>query len=114
MVARWEWKWIGDILKSFQRVQTADRTIGQLQDNLGKAITDLGGVPLNSGILLEAVVLASGSNTVYTTLPVSLTGWFIVRQNAAATFYDGQDTNTNPATLVLIASGAVTASIFVF
>jgi hypothetical protein len=101
-------------MKSFSRVQTLDRTINQLQDNLGKAINDLNANPLSSGVLLEGVDLVSGDNTIYTTLPQALTGWIVVRMNTYRDIYDKQDSNTNSQTLILNSTGTTTVSLFVF
>jgi hypothetical protein len=71
--------------------------------------------PLNSVSILQSVVLASGDNTINHKLGKKLQGWFIVGQNASATFYDKQSSNSTPQlTLVLNASGAVTVNLAVF
>lgn len=101
-------------MKAFSRVQTTDRLLNQIQDNIGKTTSDLIGVPLNNGILLQDVDLVSGNNTIYTTLPGALTGWIITRKSANVDIYDNQSTNTNTATLILNSSGSVTVDIFVF
>lgn len=100
--------------KAFAKVQTTDRTINQLQDNIGKTVSDLQSVPINQGILLQGIDLVSGDNTIYTTLPTVLIGWFLTKKNANVDIYDKQDSNTNPATLVLNSSGTVTVDVFVF
>lgn len=101
-------------MKSVSRVQTQERVLNQIQDNLIKSITDLNAIPLNSGVLLSDIVLASGSNTIYTTLPQAITGWIVTRKSANEDIYDEQSTNINPKTLILNSSGAVTVSLFVF
>lgn len=101
-------------MKSFSRVQTTDRTINQIQDNLGKAIDNLNSNPLSGAVLLEDIDLVSGSNTIYTKLPQALTGWMIVRMNAYRDIYDEQDSNSNPQTLILNSTGTTTVSLIVF
>ncbi len=71
--------------------------------------------PLSSGIVLQSVSLNSGSNSVNHKLGRKLQGWFIVRQRAAASVYDTQDSNPTPdLTLNLVASAAVTVDLMVF
>lgn len=71
--------------------------------------------PLNKGIILKQVSLTAGSNTVNTLLGRALTGWSIVRQRAASSIYDTQDTNPTPSlTLQLVASAPVVVDIEVF
>lgn len=101
-------------MRSFAKVQSDDRVISQLQDNAGKVIDALAAVPLNSGILLNEVVLAASDNTIYTTLPTGLIGWIITKKSANSNIYDKQSTNTNTKTLVLNSSAIVTVDIFVF
>jgi hypothetical protein len=101
-------------MQAIPKVLTQNRDVNQLQDNLGKAISDLNNVPFNSGILLQEIDLVVGDNTVYTTLPQVLTGWVITRQGAVSDIYDKQSTNTNPKTLILNSSAIVTVDVFVF
>lgn len=71
--------------------------------------------PLMQGRLLKSVSLASGDNIVNHLLGRKLQGWFIVRQRAAGTVYDKQDTNQIPnLTLLLNASTALVVDLFVF
>lgn len=100
---------------SVPRQQSGDRQLNQAQIHLIQAVTKLQAIPMNSGQILSNQVLATGSNTINTGLNRALIGWFIVRQRAAATIYDLQDTNTNPTqTLILSSSAAVSVDIFVF
>jgi hypothetical protein len=70
--------------------------------------------PLNNGSILQSLVLASGDNVINHKLGKKLTGWYVVGQNASATFYDKQASNSTPQlTLVLNASAAVTISLAV-
>lgn len=101
------------------KVQTTDRVMNQLQDNIANLLeptaTTVQESPLLSGKILEKVVLTTGSNTIQHTLGRPLKGWFIVRQRASATLYDTQDSNATPqVTLLLTASAGVTVDIYVF
>jgi hypothetical protein len=86
-----------------------------MQTSWASQLNPLLNLPLNNGIVLENIQLASGSNTINHKLGRNLNGWFITRQRSAATIYDTQDSNPNPSqTLVLNASAGVTVNIFVF
>lgn len=99
---------------AFARVQTPDRVINQLQDNIGKAVNNLQAIPFSGGLLLTGVELTTGDNTIYTQLPARLVGWIVTGSSAAASIYDKQSSNTNPMTLILNTSGDVTINLFVF
>lgn len=86
-----------------------------LQTNWKRYLDPILSHPINNGLILENVNLSSGINTINHTLGRALQGWIVVRQNAAATFYDNQSANIMPAlTLILHASGTVTIAIYVF
>lgn len=71
--------------------------------------------PLTSSVILQNVSLSTGDNVINTTLGRKLQGWYIVRQRAAASIYDKQDSNNMPAlTLVLNASAPVVVDLAVF
>lgn len=71
--------------------------------------------PIVGGRLLEGIVVASGNNTINHGLGEVLQGYTIVKNSAAVTYYDRQLTNPMPdLTLILVASGAATISIYVF
>lgn len=71
--------------------------------------------PLSGGSLLKSVNLAIGSNIINHKLGRKLQGWYIVRQRAASSIYDSQDSNQmSNLTLVLNSSAAVTVDIYVF
>lgn len=101
------------------RVQTFDRIINQMQDNIANLLeptaTTVESNPLLAGKILTSVALALGANIIQHTLGRTLKGWFIVRQRASGTIYDTQDANVTPeVTLQLTASAAVTVDIYVF
>lgn len=86
-------------------------------NNLSSNLADIFGetAPLEGAVLLQKVVLASGSNQVRHTLGKKLTGWMATRVRASATLYDLQDSQTLPQTyLTLVASAPVTVDLVVF
>lgn len=103
------------------KVQTTDRVMNQLQDNIANLLeptaTTVQDSVLLNGKILTKLDLSASSNTIKHTLGRTLKGWFIVRQRAAATIYDTQDTLTaqeQTVILKLTSSAAVTVDIYVF
>lgn len=71
--------------------------------------------PQNSSSILQSVSLVTGANVINHKLGQPLQGWNIVRQRAAASIYDEQDSNPRPnLTLVLVSSADVSVDIEVF
>ena len=102
-------------MAQLQKLNTQDELANRIQDNTKKAITQINSNALTSGTILTSQSLKAGDNTINHKLGKNLSGWFIVRQRAAATFYDKQDSNSSPAqTLILNASAAVVVDIYVF
>jgi len=98
-----------------KRINTTDRIINMIQDNISDVVDDFAKQDILYGERLERVVLVSGSNNVPHKLNRKLLGWFIIRQRGAASIYDTQDTNPDPATFLrLQASAGVTVDLFVF
>jgi len=95
--------------------QTQDKDLSLLQTGWAAQINPVITNPANQTNILKNIVLASGDNTINHLLGRVLQGWFVVGQNASATFYDKQSSNAMPdKTLVLNASGAVTINLGVF
>jgi hypothetical protein len=89
--------------------------LNQLQTKWQSILNPLLGNPLTQGIILNKIVLSSGSNTINHTLGRALVGWSIIRQRASASVYDNQDSNQMPTlTLILISSADVTVDLEVF
>lgn len=98
-----------------QKINTPDRIINMVQDNIANVLEPLSSNPLISGLILTSVALKTGSNTVNHKLGRKLRGWFIVRQRSAASIYDNQDSNTlNAVSLILVSSANVTVDLYVF
>lgn len=70
---------------------------------------------LLNGHVLENVELISGVNVINHQLGRPLQGWLLVRQRAAGTVYDQQDSASFPTlNLVLNASAPMKVNIYVF
>lgn len=71
--------------------------------------------PLANAKLLPGVTLTAGSNTINHKLGQKLQGYIVVLSSAAATFFDGQNTNPAPErTLIITSSAPTTVSLLVF
>lgn len=70
--------------------------------------------PLVGGRLVKANV-SSGNNVINHGLGDVLQGYIVVMNSANVTYYDRQSTNPTPElTLVLVASGAASVTLYVF
>lgn len=89
--------------------------VDQLQSKWAAVLNPVIACPLINGLLLENVALEIGANVVNHRLGRKLTGWIIVRQNAAANIYDMQEFNQMPQlTLNLTTDADTTVSMWVF
>lgn len=94
---------------------TAVRELSMLQTSWASQLNPLLADPFLQGVLLSSVSLASGTNTINTTLGRAPKGWVLTRVRANATIYDTQDSNKNPSqTLLLTASAPVVVDLYVF
>lgn len=102
-------------MKAISLVQTPDRTINQLQQNISQSVNPIINNPLVDGNILLSQNLISGTNVLNHGLGRPLQGWSIIGINGAAQIYDAQSTNPNPqATLILISNAAVTINLYCF
>lgn len=96
-------------------VQTQDKDINQLQQNLSQALNPVIQNPVISGNILVQQKLISGFNVINHGLGRKLQGWFLVRKRGSSDIYDTQDLNQSPAaTLQLQSSAVVSVDIYVF
>jgi hypothetical protein len=102
-------------MPKLQRIQTADRVLNMIQDNISNILDPYSSKEILQGQILPKVALNSGTNNVAHKLERPLIGWFIVRQRAAGTVYDTQDSNTLPNLFLrLVASANMSVDIYVF
>lgn len=103
-----------DVIK-FHKLQTPDRMLNMIQDNISEALNPITQQPILNGNILTNVSLAIGENTIQHGLGRILVGWYLVRVRGSVLVYDNQDANLTPnLTLVLVASAARTVDIAVF
>jgi hypothetical protein len=104
-------------IQSTPYVQTSDRSVNQLQQNIIQTLNQIVKNPLiNGGLILQKQNLVSGNNTIAHGLGRTLQGWFVVRYRGGwADIFDNQDSNNNAgSTLVLNSSADVTVDVYVF
>lgn len=101
--------------KSVPLVQTEDRNINQLQQNIIPSLNKLLGNPILNNNDLSHIQLAIGSNSINHLLGRPLIGWQITRQRSLANIYDNQDNNAKPEqTLILVSDAVVSVDLRVF
>ena len=102
-------------MPKLQRIQTADRVLNMIQDNVSNILDPYSSLEIVQGQILQNVSLVSGTNNIAHKLNRNLIGWFIVRQRSAGTVYDIQDTNpTSELFLRLVASANMSVDLYVF
>lgn len=102
-------------MKSAPLIQSQDRIVNQLQQNILQALRPILQNPLVGGRLMEGVALATGDNVLNHGLDRKLQGWIPVLISAGVTLYDKQASNQNPElTLVINSSGTATVTLYVF
>ncbi len=90
-------------------------TLTQTQQQWASQLDPVLKNPTTNPGLLQNVALINGTTVVNHMLGQPLQGWKIVRQRAAASIYDQQDSNQTPQlTLVLVSSAAVVVDLEVF
>lgn len=105
----------GNTLVKFQIIQSADQDLMTVQQNLTRTLNPIFNTNTLGGNILSNITLISGSNIINHKLGRTLSGWQIIRQRAAASIFDTQDTNKTPAlTLTLTSSAPVVVDLYVF
>lgn len=100
---------------SLPSYNTEDRTFSMFQSSWATLLNPILMNPANSSVLLINIVLINGTTQVNHKLGKKLTGWSVVRQRAAASIYDTQDSNQlSNLTLSLVSSALVTVDLLVF
>lgn len=97
-------------------INTKDYELGKVQDLLAQFFRRLFvDVPILDGALIENVAITSSDTIVPHGLRRAFRGYFIVGKNAAEHVFTSSTVNNRPQDqIILKASGAVTASLYVF
>lgn len=86
-----------------------------MQTQWSQAIDPVISNPTNNTSILKNISLVTGANVVNHRLGHPLQGWQVIRQRAAASIYDTQDSNQTPQlTLNLVSSAPVVVDLEVF
>ena len=97
------------------KFQTDDQSLSLLQSAWASQLDPVLANPVAEGRLIVSVALVTGANVINHKLGRKLKGWMLVRQRAAGTAYDTQDSNSMPQlTLQLTSSANMTVDIYVF
>lgn len=105
----------GNTLVKFQVVQSSNQDLMTVQQNLTRTLNPIFNTNTLGGNILQSISLNTGTNTINHKLGRNLSGWQIVRQRAAASIFDTQDTNQTPnLTLTLTSSAPVVCDLYVF
>jgi len=106
------------MISRFQQVQTDDRNLNQVQQNLAKSINPLFVNPIINGNLLPDIILTTGDNYIEHKLGRALIGWIVVRRSdGTSQIFDKQSTlseTLQTTQLLLNSSGSVLVSLYVF
>ena len=102
-------------MPKLQKINTDDRIINMVQDNVGNILDFYSSLPILQGNILTNISLKAASNSIPHKLNRLLTGWIVIRQRASAIIYDTQDTNTQPTVFLKLTSSApVVVDLYVF
>lgn len=102
-------------MKAISLVQTSNKDVNQLQQNISQSVNPIVGNPITQGLFLSTVSLKIGANTINHNLGYPMTGYLIVSLSIASSFSDNLITVPNPQTSFILNSSAATkANIYVF
>lgn len=91
------------------------KDLSLLQTAWANIINPVVDLPLVQGLIIKNQALVNGSTVINHRLGRKLQGWIVVRQRAAASIYDTQDSNPSPnLTLTLVSDAVVSVDIYVF
>lgn len=100
--------------RTVSQVQTQDKDVNQLQQNLKQALDPIQKNPLIYGNIVTQNIV-SGQNMINHGLGRPLQGWIIVGINGAAQIYDNQAGNADSfRTLILVSNANVRVSVYCF
>jgi hypothetical protein len=98
---------------NFRRVQSTDKDLNLVQDQLGKAFALLAGNPFIAGHFLPQVPLVQGQNLISHSLGRAYISWGPLRPSAALHVYEIPSPDATKY-VNLVASGPGTQDIYVF
>lgn len=100
---------------SLAQFQGGDTSFQMMQNSWATQLNPVLSNPLLNGSILPGVVLSIGTTKVSHLLGRKLQGWIVVGQNAPASIYDSQATESMPFLfLSLVSNATVTVTLWVF
>ena len=109
---------LGDLSKmlaKFKTFNTQNIEVNRLQDNVADGFNPVLNALILDYNIVEKQALTVGDNVVNHKLGRAPIGWFIIRKRGPGNFYDKQDSNSTPASNIVINSdSAVTVDIYFF
>lgn len=101
---------------AYKKVNTDDKDINKLQENLSQFFVSIENNPIIDGTLFKEVVLTSGqANLIEHKLSRKPLGWVVIRKRGQSDIWDLQDSNSLPSrTLDLRCSSTVTVDLWIF
>lgn len=103
-------------VKSFRKLNTDDRNLNLVQDNIDNAFNPLTKNELLDGLIITDIDLVTGQdNIINHKLGRKIQGWIVIGKDAAADIYDNQSSNSLPnLTLLLRTTANCTINLYVF
>ena len=102
--------------KSYRRVQSEDRVVNQIQDNIQDVLNDLVKTQILNNIIIKDINLTSGTlNVINHKLGRNPLGYVIIKKNANSTIWDEQqNSTTSDRTVKLRCSANCIVDILIF
>jgi len=94
-------------MKAIALVQTKDKDLNQLQQNISQSVNPLISNPITQGNYVMNQSLAIGPNTINHGLGYGMTGYSVISTNAASQFSDNLIAVPNPQKSFILTSSAV-------
>lgn len=102
-------------MRDLRKFQSKSEEVDRLYQNVSAFAAQFRDKAILDGVVLKNVALVSGDTTVNHGLGRKWQGWILIDKQGAADIYATSTKQTNRArSLVLTASAAVTASLYVF
>lgn len=103
------------MITPFRRVRSQDSLIRSLQDAVGFVLQDIVSKDILDGQILSDVELTTAPKYIDHGLGREIRGYIVVMKDADESVWDNQKINQTPqSNVLLIASGAVTVTLWVF
>lgn len=96
----------------YRKLGTQLKELARIQDNVEQSFLALNEEPFIRGRIISGVELSTSETTIQTGLKRPIQGWILIDKDADQNVY--RAVNAAPGVLDLVATGAVTVSLWVF